>query len=86
MKNFGIREILAIYWSIVLTIMLIYIVIMFGKDNIQILTLLIGFITGSVGSLFGFYFMSTHKEKGEQELDNMIESNNTTTIFKQENK
>lgn len=71
MKN--IREKLAIIWSIGLMVMLAYCLINYGHD-IQILTLIIGSITGLIGGLFGFYFSSTHKDKNDLEQLNQNEN------------
>ena len=61
MKN--IREILAVMWSIASIVMLGYVLIRFG-DKVEILTLIIGTLTGTIiGGIYGFYFSSTHKDK-----------------------
>ncbi len=61
MKN--IREFLAVMWSIAAMIMLGYVLVMHG-DQVEILTLIIGTLTGTIiGGIYGYYFSSTHKDK-----------------------
>ena len=70
MKN-NHRFILAFFWSIVASLIIGYIVYQYG-GNMEILTLIIGLLSGSVvGGIFGHYFSSSHKntndEAGEEE-------------------
>lgn len=61
MKN--IREFLAVLWSFAAIIMLGYVLVRFG-DKVEILTLIIGTLTGTIiGGIYGYYFSSTHKDK-----------------------
>lgn len=76
MKN--IRERLSIILSIYSMIFMGFVLIKYG-EKVEILTLLIGFITGSVvSSIFGVYFNSSHKEKQDlEQVNNNQDGNNT---------
>lgn len=75
MKN--IREILAIMWSIAAIVMIGYVLVQYG-DKVEILTLIIGTLTGTIiGGIYGFYFSSTHKDKPTS--SETITVNETTT-------
>lgn len=49
------RNNLAYLWSIAIIIMIFYIIIMFGEAK-EILTLIIGFITGAASTILCLYF------------------------------
>jgi uncharacterized membrane protein YraQ (UPF0718 family) len=74
MKN--IRDILAIFWSAVCAIIIFYVIVRFG-DKMEILTLMIGTISGTIiGGIFGHYFSSTHKQNFQNSnIDNLSVSN-----------
>ncbi len=76
MKN--IREFLAVMWSFAAIIMLGYVLVMYG-DKIEILTLIIGTLTGTIiGGIYGYYFSSTHKDKPvTPEPINEVDPNNS---------
>jgi len=64
MKN-NHRFILSLFWSISSAIMIGYIIYQYG-GNMEILTLIIGLLSGSiVGGIFGHYFGSAHKNEVE---------------------
>lgn len=62
------RPFLSIIWSLFAMASLWFILVKYG-DKTEILTLLIGFITGTViGSIFGVYFNDSHKQPPHDEV------------------
>jgi len=53
------RAVLAYGWSLFVMASVGYIIVVFGKEK-EILTLLIGFITGVISTVFGVYFAASH--------------------------
>jgi len=53
------RANLAYAWSFFVMASVGYIIVVHGKEK-EILTLLIGFITGVIATIFGVYFASSH--------------------------
>lgn len=72
------RFILSLLWSIASIVFLGYTLVHYGH-KIEILTLLIGLIGGTiVGGIFGHYFTTTHKNVAVEENGNeQLEINNT---------
>ena len=72
MKN--IKEILAIYWSVIASLLLAFILFKYG-DRVEILTLIIGLIGGLIlQGIFGTYFSASHNKPSLP-----IQPNTTTT-------
>ena len=58
------RKLLAFFWSLIAAGLLVYITVHFG-DRVEILTLIIGTLTGTIiGGIFGVYFSANHKQPG----------------------
>ena len=56
-----IRDILAILWSVASISLLTYTLVTYGHEK-EILTLIIGTLTGTIiGGIYGFYFSASHK-------------------------
>lgn len=73
------RFILSLLWSLASICFLGYTLVHYG-NKIEILTLLIGLIGGTiVGGIFGHYFTTTHKNIVgiENEGDNLLKKNET---------
>lgn len=52
-----VKGVLALSWSLFVMLAVGYIIVVHGKEK-EILTLLIGFITGAISAIFGVYFAS----------------------------
>jgi hypothetical protein len=67
MKNYE-RFIISIIWSLASIFFIGFILVEFG-DKMEILTLIIGLVGGTIiGSIFGHYFSSQHKNVAQEEV------------------
>ncbi len=65
MKDATTRNILAYYWSVILSTFVGYCLYKFGEQK-EVLMLLIGFITGTIGTILAVYFSANHNpQQGE---------------------
>lgn len=72
------RAILAYAWSLFVMSSVGYIIVVHGREK-EILTLLIGFITGVISTIFGVYFASSHT-KGLSPTDGTTTADISATI------
>ena len=74
------RAILAYFWSVISAGLIFYITVTFGS-RVEILTLILGFISGGiVGTILPTYFSATnHKPIGTGTTTTETETNSTTT-------
>lgn len=56
------KEVIAIFWVIISAAVICYIVYVFGYKT-EILTLMIGYLTGTLQNIVGTYFSSTPSKK-----------------------
>lgn len=62
-----VRATLAYFWSIISAVFIFYVAVKFG-DKTEILTLLIGFVSGGImAAIMGVYFNSSMNKKDPQQ-------------------
>lgn len=59
---FETKNFLAIYWSAAISILLGYIVVRWGQEK-EILTLIIGLLSTTIGAVIGYYFGASNEKK-----------------------
>lgn len=77
MFNFSIRSVISIICCLASFYFINYILVHHG-DKTEILTLIIGLVSGTMmGNIFGYYFSSTHTRPSDVEKEDKKEENNS---------